>query len=69
MVVAVKWSAGLHSSPTNRVRIWPKHTVFSVKFVFEMNEKKQKEAGIGQLKNVLTVINQLLFYLFLFDEQ
>ena len=46
----MKWSAGLHSSPTNRVRIWPKHTVFSVKFVFEMNEKKQKEAGIGQLK-------------------
>ena len=34
-----------------------------------MNEKKQKEAGIGQLKNVLTVINQLLFFLFLFDEQ
>ena len=46
-VVGVKWSACLPSTPTIRVRIPLKPTVFSVKFVFEKNENKQKEAGVG----------------------
>ena len=33
-----------------RVRILLKPTVFTVKFVFEMNESKQKEAGVGPFK-------------------
>ena len=33
---------------TIRVRIPLKHIVFSVNFVFEKNENKQKEAGVGQ---------------------
>ena len=43
----VKWSACSPSTPTIRVRIPLKHTVFSVKFVFEKSENKQKEAGVG----------------------
>ena len=34
--------------PTIRVRISLKPTVFSVWFVFEKKENKQKEAGSGQ---------------------
>ena len=43
-VVVVKWSVGLPSTPTIRVRIFLMGTVFCVKFVFEKNENKQKEA-------------------------
>ena len=40
------------STSTIRVRIPLTPTVFSVKFVFEKNENKQKEAGVGPfLKN------------------
>ena len=35
------------STPTIRVRIPLTNTVFSVKFVFEKNENKQKEAGVS----------------------
>ena len=51
-VVVVKWSACLPSTPTIRVQIPLKSTVFTVKFVFEMNENKQKEAGGGQLTKI-----------------
>ena len=43
----VKWSADLSSTPTIRVRIPLTPSSFSVKFVFEKNENKQKEAGVG----------------------
>ena len=42
--VVVKWSACSPSTPTIRVRIQLTPTVFSVKFVFEKNKNKQKEA-------------------------
>ena len=52
--VVVKWSACLPSTPTIRVRIPLKPSVFSVKFMFEKNEIKHKEARIGPfLKRVL----------------
>ena len=35
------------SDPTIRVRIPLKPTVFTVKFVFENNDNKQKDAGVG----------------------
>ena len=43
-VVVVRWSACLPSTPMIQVRIPLKPTVFSVKFAFEKNENKQKEA-------------------------
>ena len=43
------WSACLPSTPTFRIQIPLKPTVFSVKFMFE-NENKQKEAGVGRIK-------------------
>ena len=46
-VVVVKWSACSPSIPTIRVRFLQKPTVFYVKFVFEKNENKHKEAGVG----------------------
>ena len=46
-VLVVKWSACLRSTPTIQVRIPLKPTVFSVKFLFEKKENKQKEAGFG----------------------
>ena len=46
-VVVVKWSACSFSTKTIRVRIPLKPTVFSVKFVFEMNEDLLKEAAVG----------------------
>ena len=46
-MVVVKWSVSLPSTPTIRIQIPLKTTVFSVKFVFEKNENKQKEAGLG----------------------
>ena len=45
-VVVVEWSACSPSTLTIRVRIRLKPTVFSVKFGFEKNENKQKEAGV-----------------------
>ena len=41
-VVVVKWSVCLPFTPTIRVRSPLKSTIFSVKFVFERNENKQK---------------------------
>ena len=38
------------SAPTIRIRILLKSTDFSVKFVFENNKNKQKEAGVGPFK-------------------
>ena len=43
-------------TPTIRVRILLTPTVFSVKFVFKMNENKQKEAGVGPFKKPLYTI-------------
>ena len=42
----VKWSACLPSTPTIRVQILLTPAVFSVKFVVENNNNKQKEAGV-----------------------
>ena len=42
-VVVVKWSACSPNYSTIRVRMPLKHTVFSVKFVFEKNENKSKK--------------------------
>ena len=47
LFVVVKWSTFSPSTLTIRVRIPLKPTVFSVKFVFEKKENKQKEAGVG----------------------
>ena len=45
------WSSGQRAClPTIRVRISLTSTVFPVTFVFEKNENKQKEAGVGPLK-------------------
>ena len=53
VVVVVKWSACSPSTPTIRARILLSSTVFSVKFVFEINENNQKEAGDGPFKTIL----------------
>ena len=45
-VVVVKLSACSPSTLTIRVQIPMKSTVFPVKFVFEKNENKQKDAGV-----------------------
>ena len=64
VVVVVKWSACLPSTPTIRVR--GDAYSFSVKFAFEKNENKQKEAGVGPLKNsrkfFCVVSNQQNYY-------
>ena len=45
------WSSGQRAClPTIRVRISLTSTVFPVTFVFEKNENKQKEAGVGPLE-------------------
>ena len=54
-MVVVKWSACSPSTPTVRVRIPLKSTVFSVEFVLANNENKQKEAGVGPLKKKILV--------------
>ena len=41
-VVVVEWLSCLPSTPTNRVQIAPKPTVFYEKIVFEKVENKQK---------------------------
>ena len=48
VVVMVKWSAWLPYTPTIRVRILLKPTVFSVKFVLEKSKNKLKDAEVGQ---------------------
>ena len=45
---------------TSRVRILLKPTDFSVKFVFEKNENKQKRLGLAHLKNLSKIVH---FYL------
>ena len=57
-VVVVKWSACSLYTPAILVRIALTPTVFSVKFVFEKNENKQKEAGVGPFKKVDRVKEQ-----------
>ena len=49
--MVVKWSACSPSTPTIRVLIPAEAYSFSVKFVFEKNENKQKEAGVGPFLN------------------
>ena len=49
--MVVKWSAWSPSTLTILVRIQLTPTVFSVKFVFEKNANKQKEAGVGPFFN------------------
>ena len=48
----VKWSACSPSALTVQVRIPLKLTIFSVKFVLEKNENKQKEVGVGPFKKL-----------------
>ena len=53
----------LTSTPTIRVRIPLTSTVFSAKFVFEKNENKQKEAGVGPfLKTNTVLINRVSLF-------
>ena len=47
VVVVVKWSACSPYTTTIRVQFPLMSTVFSVKFVFEKNENKEKEGGVG----------------------
>ena len=47
MVVVVKWSACLPSTPTIQVGVPLNPSVFTVNFVFEKNENKHKEAEVG----------------------
>ena len=54
-VVVVMWSACSTSTPTIRVRIPLTSTVYSVKFVFEKNENKQKRPGLAHFKKNSTV--------------
>ena len=61
--MVVKWSVYLTSTPTIRVRIPLTSTVFSAKFVFEKNENKQKEAGVGPfLKTNTVLINRVSLF-------
>ena len=53
--MVAKWSVCSPSTLTIRVHIPPTPTVFSVKFVFEKNENKQKEVGVGPFKNNIKV--------------
>ena len=46
-VAVVKWSACLPSTPMIQVQILLKPTVFSVKFMFEKKEYKQKRGHVG----------------------
>ena len=46
----VKWSACLPSTPTIRVRILLKRTVFTVRFVFEKTKINKKRPGLAHLK-------------------
>ena len=63
-MVVVKWSACLPSTPTIRVQILLKPTAISVKFVFEKNKNKLKEAGVGPFfknnSNSIIVSNRYL---------
>ena len=56
--MVVKGSAFSPSIPMIRVQIPQKPTVFSVNIVFEKNENKQNDAGVGPLKNQLIVPQQ-----------
>ena len=62
-IVVSWWSARSLSISMIRVRILPKHTVFSCKKleVLEKNENKQKEAGIGRLKTITVLCQHLLY--------
>ena len=62
-VVVVKWSACSPSTPTIRVRISLKPTVFPVKFVFEKKENKQKDAGVGPLKTITRKFSKFWYFI------
>ena len=47
--MVVNWSACLPSAPTIRARILLTPKVFSVKFVFEKNENKQKKRPVWNI--------------------
>ena len=51
VVVVVKWSLGSPNTPKIQIRIPLQPTAFSVKFVFEKNDNKQRESGVGPFKN------------------
>ena len=54
------WSACSPSTPTIRVQILQKPTICNVKFVFEKNKNKQKEAGLGPLfQQILAQFNHV----------
>ena len=57
----VMWSAYFPSTPTIRVRIPLKPTVFSVKCVFETNENKQKRPVLAQ-KEIYLYLLKKKFY-------
>ena len=54
----VMWSAYFPSTPTIRVRIPLKPTVFSVKCVFETNENKQKRRVLAQKEIYLYLLKK-----------
>ena len=58
-VVVVKWSVCSPFTPTIRVRILLTSIVFSVKFVFEMNENKQNKAHLKNVTITLTLISAI----------
>ena len=60
-MAVVKWSGRLLSTPTIQVQIPLKPTVYSVKFVFEKIDNKQKGAGVG-----LFLKNDIMFSDFMF---
>ena len=51
-MVVIRWPASLPSIPMIRVQIPLKPTVYFSKILFEMNENRQKDAGIGPLKKL-----------------
>ena len=58
--MVVKWSACSPSTPTIQVEILLMPTVFTVKFVFEKNEKNKNRQGLSHLKKLI----RLLFFNF-----
>ena len=68
VVVVVKWSACSPSTPTIRVQIPLKHTVFSAQFVVKRTKINKKEAGVGPFLEKIFLMGQPrpLFLLFLF---
>ena len=59
-VVVVKWSAYLLSTPTNRVRMLLKPSVFSGNFLLEKSKINKKKSGLIRplVEKSLTAINR-----------